>query len=591
VDVYESFVPRLIGRYLAAHNRGVTFVHALIADSVRTTIAMPFPYRRRIIDALHRLDDRVQERTALLAAQYAACGEQDMAFACLAERAASADDPRLIVAASEGALRYGKPPKDEQLTFYRRYTGALFALDESLQASTVFQQALQDAQRAGIDVPPSAAAHLITLYTDCGLLRMAQAVYERFQGDGSQDAGELHAAALAITVPRNDRDAFERISERCAPADERTGLSIRFRTAYYRALMLMLSGDYARATAQLDEAAAAAQREVPESPVPLSVQLAYARALIALWQYGTVHDVLDSAHPYAAYFRAQSRFLDGRWNEAELIATSALDSWERGIDRRRLLIVATAISALRGQPSGYEALVDHDVALFVAGNREPSTLALCAWWCAAGGTTHGNERVASIVRSLADACDATILFHYLPVRFPLVVAAHRIGDRDLLNRLSVVRSPDPDTPWHRAHARAAAALAAALLGASKTREHESAARACRDLGMELYADLILAAFAPADAAALSRLAASGVTPLSVHGLAGAPRRSAVRPSARELQVASEIAAGRSNTEIATALSLSQRTVEAHIAHLFNKLGLTSRTQVAAWYMREFPVGA
>ncbi|WP_161965447.1 LuxR C-terminal-related transcriptional regulator [Rhodococcus sp. P1Y] len=51
---------------------------------------------------------------------------------------------------------------------------------------------------------------------------------------------------------------------------------------------------------------------------------------------------------------------------------------------------------------------------------------------------------------------------------------------------------------------------------------------------------------------------------------------------RESQVAELIAIGKSNKEIATALSISIRTVEAHVEHIFNKFDFTSRTQIAVW---------
>jgi DNA-binding NarL/FixJ family response regulator len=53
-------------------------------------------------------------------------------------------------------------------------------------------------------------------------------------------------------------------------------------------------------------------------------------------------------------------------------------------------------------------------------------------------------------------------------------------------------------------------------------------------------------------------------------------------TAREREVAALIARGRSNREIAAALFLSERTIETHTGHIRDKLGLTSRAQVAAW---------
>ncbi|MBX6385640.1 MAG: helix-turn-helix transcriptional regulator, partial [Microbispora sp.] len=51
---------------------------------------------------------------------------------------------------------------------------------------------------------------------------------------------------------------------------------------------------------------------------------------------------------------------------------------------------------------------------------------------------------------------------------------------------------------------------------------------------------------------------------------------------REEEIAELIAQGRSNKEIASALVISQRTVEGHVEHILDKLGFASRAQIAAW---------
>jgi DNA-binding CsgD family transcriptional regulator len=53
-------------------------------------------------------------------------------------------------------------------------------------------------------------------------------------------------------------------------------------------------------------------------------------------------------------------------------------------------------------------------------------------------------------------------------------------------------------------------------------------------------------------------------------------------SVREREVASLVAHGLSNKEIAGRLHLSVRTVESHIRHMLTKLGLVNRTQLANW---------
>jgi DNA-binding CsgD family transcriptional regulator len=49
----------------------------------------------------------------------------------------------------------------------------------------------------------------------------------------------------------------------------------------------------------------------------------------------------------------------------------------------------------------------------------------------------------------------------------------------------------------------------------------------------------------------------------------------------ERRVAALAAAGRRNSEIAAALAVSPRTVEWHLSHVYRKLGLRSRTELAA----------
>lgn len=53
-------------------------------------------------------------------------------------------------------------------------------------------------------------------------------------------------------------------------------------------------------------------------------------------------------------------------------------------------------------------------------------------------------------------------------------------------------------------------------------------------------------------------------------------------SPREMQVATLIANGLSNKEIATNLHISVRTADAHVEHIRNKLGLRTRAQIAVW---------
>ncbi|HEY3249154.1 MAG TPA: tetratricopeptide repeat protein [bacterium] len=71
-----------------------------------------------------------------------------------------------------------------------------------------------------------------------------------------------------------------------------------------------------------------------------------------------------------------------------------------------------------------------------------------------------------------------------------------------------------------------------------------------------------------------------------------PSAPAVPPAAkkgpltdREEEVAALVARGLSNREIASALSIAERTAVSHIEHIMNKLSLHSRAQIAVWAVR------
>jgi DNA-binding CsgD family transcriptional regulator/tetratricopeptide (TPR) repeat protein len=64
------------------------------------------------------------------------------------------------------------------------------------------------------------------------------------------------------------------------------------------------------------------------------------------------------------------------------------------------------------------------------------------------------------------------------------------------------------------------------------------------------------------------------------------RRASPRLSPRETEVAAMVARGLSNRAIGESLHLSERTAENHVKHILDKLGFTSRTQIAAWAVAE-----
>lgn len=56
-------------------------------------------------------------------------------------------------------------------------------------------------------------------------------------------------------------------------------------------------------------------------------------------------------------------------------------------------------------------------------------------------------------------------------------------------------------------------------------------------------------------------------------------------TARELEVLAEVATGKSNNEIAAALTLSEKTVRNHVSTILSKLGLNNRIEAATYAVR------
>jgi DNA-binding CsgD family transcriptional regulator len=57
---------------------------------------------------------------------------------------------------------------------------------------------------------------------------------------------------------------------------------------------------------------------------------------------------------------------------------------------------------------------------------------------------------------------------------------------------------------------------------------------------------------------------------------------------REVQIVLEIALGLTNRQIAEKLGISERTVDAHVQNIRNKLGMERRAQIAAWASAHLP---
>ena len=84
------------------------------------------------------------------------------------------------------------------------------------------------------------------------------------------------------------------------------------------------------------------------------------------------------------------------------------------------------------------------------------------------------------------------------------------------------------------------------------------------------------------------LAVGDADSLTAGSGAGSRDREAGGLTKREQQIASLVASCLSNREIAAKLGISKRTVDAHVDHIFAKLGISSRVQLTVWLREQLP---
>lgn len=152
-----------------------------------------------------------------------------------------------------------------------------------------------------------------------------------------------------------------------------------------------------------------------------------------------------------------------------------------------------------------------------------------------------------------------------PVGYFLALVDARAGRIDeAIGRLEAAAALSARGDLGPSLARIRVALAETLLRRSAAGDRDRAA--------------VLASIAAADAQRL------GLTHVRAQALALEARlaKSALQLSPREREIAVQVAAGRSNREIAAGLVVSERTVETHVQNILTKLEFHGRAQIAAW---------
>jgi predicted ATPase/DNA-binding CsgD family transcriptional regulator len=121
-------------------------------------------------------------------------------------------------------------------------------------------------------------------------------------------------------------------------------------------------------------------------------------------------------------------------------------------------------------------------------------------------------------------------------------------------------------------------------GVAQGREGD-ASRARRRLGADRYRALHAAGAALTDRELIAEALGDAEPPGPAPG-SGRLSTPASPITERERQVAALVSDGLGNREIADRLGITEATAESHVRHIFNKLGVNRRSQIAAWVARQ-----
>jgi non-specific serine/threonine protein kinase len=373
-------------------------------------------------------------------------------------------------------------------------------------------------------------------------------------------------------------------------------------------------------------------------------QLSEGRDRLAVWLAGPTPAVSDAVRAGALWAAGSLTYLQGDQPAARAQLEECAALWRRVGDGRGLaLALATlTLAAWRAGDPAARSLGEEAVACArAAGDRLTLARALHHFGTAVGRTDPGAARAAleeslALSQEVGNRWQCSVPLSTLALvardsgdrtearrRYEEALAIRReTGDRrgvaSVLHNLGVLAAQEGDAPRAAAHFRESLALFRAfgdgdslawcLFGLAGTAAAlGQPARAARILGAvspyltpgattlhlpdPAARDRTLAAPRAALGEAAFAAAWAEGRALSLEQAAALAAKAAPEPatpaaagglSPREREVASLVAQGRSNREIAAALTITERTAENHVEHILAKLGFRSRAQVAVW---------
>ncbi|MFN2528338.1 MAG: LuxR C-terminal-related transcriptional regulator [Candidatus Baltobacteraceae bacterium] len=587
-----ALIQTVSGRYLIEDREGLRFAHASISESIRETMPIEIPYRRRVLAALLSIEQPSLYDSQSIVEQAGACGDSNLEYDYLLRIGEESAAKGIFAGASEAyqrALHIRAPSRATVVRFYSKYALALFNQARFAESATLLRRALRESTSQEIEgAVGTLGLQLIASVLSTEGVEAAIETYKHYL-KLARDENErvlLHSIASFFFVSRCDEEQFKVLKEAVLSCPGGAPADAAARVIMCEALLHSRLGDYPEALRSLERAELAA--EGVSSPQRMTAE--YSRGLVDFLHLGAgTRAVAAAGGDPLDPIRVMTLFGTGDWSDARSFVRSALAGGRQTVVRPQLLAVDAAIGVLTNGALAHDTEIVTEVRRLERGAFQDALVPLAAWWAAALALQQKSD-AAGLLDNVMSLVASPLSPFTLLVPLSLVVAAHRLGDRGKLERLAEMSGVWCDrNPWNIAQRDLAMGVASTLLARARSQETlEAAARSFDKLGAPFFAAYARGSSGRGADGALALLGALGVTQVlgatpavakKVAAGAGGP----LRPTARERQVAALVAEGKTNREIAENLVLSERTVEAHLSNLFNKVGVSSRTQLAAWY--------
>jgi DNA-binding CsgD family transcriptional regulator len=542
----------------------LVFRHVMLAEAIAKTINEPAAFHREILDACETSDDRI---AGLAVALRAALGCRDRAAAApLALRLARllAAEGALSSAASHARLAIDLAPHPTPPEYAVEYAGILQARARDHEAASFLRTALGTAIERG---DAAAAAALIGAFAASAIALERPEEVEVYGARIAAIPGVDEPMLRKVRSARYNVAAFSGSPE---PLLELDPSSARWPDHRALAHAAALAGDRERSRLALQHYRAGlgprfARVTGADRALEAAIGL-FERGGAALEEHGTeISGSFDSRGGYStiAALHLVRCTAAGRWVEADRIVAALEDDEDEpypALDAR-LMYQAVARKSLSEPDRTLRT-----VRALVAQGRKRHAIAAASWlWLI---LTRSHEPVPADIRDFVTAELRTRPMPYLFGGIPLAVAwlAPWLGADA---SVSAIRWWSPYTSrWHAAHR--ALALGVATSDRSELRNARDAF------------DVLAAPVFGAIAGTLLPIPRAGDVALAARlGLGSADDAESLEElSPRERDVAEMAAQDQSNREIASALRISERTVEVHITSILRKLGLRSRAGIA-----------